>query len=439
MKAAAYRHPSPEFLTDLSQRRERLYTVLGDDICIVQSAPDNTASLYSRVPYKQDADFFYLTGLHEPGCVGIFSPKSKERFKLFLPPVDKTSELWNGPMTPPEQGAAAFGADACYPLSELKNHLKEMVPLATAVYLNLRTELGADSELRSAFRFARVENNGLELRHHRYLLGNLRMRKSPWEIANLRRAGLIGSQMHIAAMKAKGQTEYELQAVLEAEARAQGSLWMGYTSIVASGSNACCLHYNVNNCPVESQDLVLIDAGCEWENVTSDITRTWPSSGVFTAPQRKIYDLVLKAQMAALAVIKPGATLKNVEDTATETLVEGLLSLGLLTGNAKDIIEKKEHKELYPHTIGHWLGGDVHDAGHYLRLGSEVPFEPGMCFTVEPGIYVQTHLETGGEFRGIGVRIEDNIVVTTQGHENLTPCPKVPEDLERTILGARAK
>lgn len=435
MKPAAYRHPSSDFLQELLRRRARLHESLltagpkgQPAACIVQASQEESGAVYARTPFKQESHYFALTGVEQPGGVAVFAPSAPtERSVLFLPERDALSEIWNGPMTPVEEAAAAFGFDAAYPLSELETKLPEILKGAACVYGALGGSYAATREVNAGLRNARLRQRGVEWREHHVLLGELRLVKSPWEIEQMRKACELGSRMHERAMAVgrPGTNEFVLQAALEEYARSRGSLWMGYPSIVASGENATCLHYAVNNCRVDDGDLVLIDAGCEWNGFTSDITRTFPANGRFSPEQKALYAVVLKSQNVAISLARPGVTLEQLSDAATEVLVEGLLSLGLLKGDAKSLIEEKKHKDFYPHSLSHWLGLDVHDVGAYDVAGARRPLEPGMAFTVEPGLYVQPgNTEVDPKWRGIGVRIEDNIVITATGHENLVTCVK---------------
>jgi Xaa-Pro aminopeptidase len=352
---------------------------------------------------------------------------------LFLPDHDAASELWNGPMTPPAEAEAVYGFEAAYPLSELSARLPELIKGASCLYGSHGPGLAAQREVDSGLQAARLRHKGIEWRDAACFLGELRLVKSPWEVAQLRAACQLGSRLHEVAMRRgrPGTYEHTLQAAMEAHARENGSPWMGYASIVASGENATCLHYGINNCRIENGELVLIDAGCEWNGFTSDITRTFPAGGRFSKEQRALYAIVLRAQNEALALVRPGATLRQLGDHATGVLIEGLLSLGLLKGNAKTHLEQKSYKMFFPHGLSHWLGLDVHDVGAYETAGSDRPLEPGMCFTVEPGLYVQpSNGDVDARWRGIGIRIEDDIVVTQDGHENLVDCAKEIDAIE---------
>ncbi|MCA2960874.1 MAG: aminopeptidase P family protein, partial [Silvanigrellales bacterium] len=372
--------------------------------------------------------------VEQPGGVAVFAPfAARERSVLFLPARDAQTEIWNGPMTPPEDAALAYGFDAAYPLSELEAKLPEILKGASCVYGGPGGTLAASREVDAGLRNARLRQKGVEWRENTVLLGELRLVKSAWELEQMRAACRLGSRMHERAMAVgrPGSHEYTLQAALEEFARSRGSLWMGYPSIVAAGENATCLHYAVNNCRVDDGDLVLIDAGCEWNGFTSDITRTFPANGRFTQVQKALYEVVLRSQKAAIALARPGATLEQLSEASTEILVDGLLTLGLLKGDPQVLVEEKKYKEFYPHGLSHWLGLDVHDVGAYDVAGARRPLEPGMAFTVEPGLYVQPgNTDVDAKWRGLGIRIEDNIVITAQGHENLVDCVKELEAVE---------
>jgi Xaa-Pro aminopeptidase len=270
----------------------------------------------------------------------------------------------------------------------------------------------------------------------RAALHELRLHKRPEELAALRKAAAITCDAHIAAMELgrPGVFEHELEAQINFTFRKRGGAGPGYATIVGAGENATILHYIENRCAIADGDLVLVDAGCEYDHYTADITRTWPANGRFTPPQRRIYELVLETQKSAIAMVKPGATLEEIHDHCVRKLTEGMIDLGLLAGTADERIEDKTFRKFYMHGTSHWLGLDVHDVGAYTRDGKARPLEPGMVITVEPGLYIASDApDVPAELRGIGVRIEDDVVVTATGHDVLTAaCPKEIEALEAT-------
>ena len=439
MKLAAYRYPNAAFLSELRRRRLALFDLLEGSACLLQGVSQPSSAIYPRVAFKQESNFHYLTGLFEAGGVAVFAPAAAQKSALFLPDWDANGELWHGPMTNPEKAAELFGFEASYPMSELPNKLPELLKGARSLYGNHSPygspspEIDSHAEVKAGLEKSKLKSKGTEWRDASVLLGELRVKKSPWEIEQLRRAGKLGSAMHELAMQRckPGMFEYQLQSAMEGFVREQASHFMGYPSIVAAGENACCLHYNVNTSQIEDGDLVLIDAGCEWNEFTSDITRTFPANGKFNTEQRKIYSLVLKAQNQAIAMIRPGATLKQLNDHAILVLTEGLLEFGLLSGKLETAISDQLYREFYPHSLSHWLGMDVHDVGSYELAGSQRPLEPGMCLTVEPGIYVQKNAAVANCWKGIGIRIEDDILVTESGFENLVTCVKGVDEVEQ--------
>jgi Xaa-Pro aminopeptidase len=268
----------------------------------------------------------------------------------------------------------------------------------------------------------------------RACLHELRLHKRPEELQALRKAAEISVEAHIAAMRAgkPGVFEHELEALINYTFRRRGGSGPGYASIIGAGENATVLHYIENRCAIADGDLVLVDAGCEYDHYTADITRTWPANGRFTAVQRRVYTIVLDCQVEAIAMIKPGITLDDIHNHCVRRLTEGMIALGLLGGSADDRIADQSYRKFYMHGTSHWLGMDVHDVGAYIQHGKARPLEPGMVLTVEPGLYIAPDADAPPELRGIGIRIEDDVLVTQSGHEVLTAaCPKTIEDLER--------
>jgi Xaa-Pro aminopeptidase len=283
---------------------------------------------------------------------------------------------------------------------------------------------------------SRLRRNGAEILNVRDVIHEMRLFKAEDEQEALRKANAIASRAHEAAMQfaRAGASEFQVQAVLESVMLSAGSAQLGYPSIVASGANACCLHYNVNTCALAAGELLLIDAGCEWNFYTADITRTFPVSGQFTPEQRILYELVLDTQLKAIASVRPGAKWSELNESAGRILTSGLKDCGILKCSQEEAWEKKKYKEFFPHGLGHWLGMDVHDVGRYKIKNVERPFEPGMCLTIEPGLYIQPGSPDVDErWHGIGIRIEDNILVTAEGCENLTPCIKNTAEVEAAV------
>lgn len=432
-------HP-PLPATEYAERRRRFMAALGQGTAILTSAPQVYLHGDVEAGYRQDGNFFYLTGLNEPEAVAVFAPHHGEhQFVLFVLPKDLEKEVWTGYRVGPEAAKELYGCDAAFPIDELDQRLPEYVEGATHIYYHP----GRDEAMNE--KIFRLWRKMLQLRQRKGygptvladvnpILHPLRMVKSPVELERIRQAVAIAAKAHRHAQETTrpGMFEYEIQAGMEAIFRQHGGA-PAYPSIVASGPNACILHYGDNIRQTQAGDLVLIDAGCAWGCYNSDITRTFSVNGTMTRPQQLIYDVVLRAQLAAIEVVKPGVPYDQIHKTAVRVLVEGLIDLGLLTGDAAEIANEKDEKQqkyrpYYMHRTGHWLGLDVHDAGiYYQDKDAATVLAPGQVFTIEPGLYIGPYTEPfpgqpaiPDEFRGIGVRIEDDILVTETGCEVLT-------------------
>ncbi len=380
-------------------------------------------------PFRQESNFFYLTGFEEPES---FLVLSQGKTILFVRHRDPEKEMWEGARYGVEGARRVFGADEAFTSDQLEKKLPELLKGADRIFYRMGMSESGDRRVlgsiaRPGKRLPPIADPGDQL-------GEMRLFKKPEEIADLRRACRITALAHKTAMQeAKpGMNEFEIEALVDYVLRKNGCQRVGYGSIIAGGVNAACLHYRSNNETLRDGELLLIDAGGEYNYYTSDITRTFPVGRQFTAGQAKIYDLVLKAQKGAIALAKPGATLPQLHRHVAETLIAGMLSLGLATGSVEEILKAGGLRRFYPHSTSHWLGMDVHDVGLYQKNGEPRPLEPGMCFTIEPGFYVQPgDREAPEEFRDIGIRIEDDILVTAGGHENLTiDAPKEREEIE---------
>jgi Xaa-Pro aminopeptidase len=433
-------------------RRERLLDAIGEGVAVIPAGPELRKSRDTDVPFRQDSDFHYLTGFPEPGAVAVLTPHDPERrFTLFVRPRDPEKETWDGRRAGVEGAKERYGADAAYPIEELDSELKALVEPADALWYGVRAD-GGEMDARmlrllALFRLKRPRSGKgpHDLRDPAAVLDRMRMVKDAGEIALLRRAARVSAEGHLAAMRAgrPGAGEWEVQAALENVFRAAGPGYaVAFPSIVGSGDNATILHYVVNDRRIGEGDLVLVDAGAEVGMYAGDITRTWPASGRFSAPQRSVYDVVLAALEAAIAEVRPGAAVSAAHEAARRVLVEGMLRLGLLEGEVDALIEEeKQVKRFFMHNTSHWLGLDVHDSGDYrLRSGEPVVLEPGMVLTMEPGLYVASDAEgVPDELRGIGVRLEDDVLVTSDGCEVLTRgVPVDPEEVERICSGGRA-
>lgn len=424
------------------QRRQRLMQGMTDAVAIVFAAPEAIRNNDVTHSYRQDSDFYYLSGFEEMESVLVIAPhRDTERVTLFLRARDPEREIWDGARLGIDDAPKTLKIDAAYPIDELAKRLPDLLIGATRLYHTLgepaRDRLVLDA-MKAARRARRQGHETVrDVLDPAPLLHEMRLIKSEAEIEGLRAAAQLAAEGHLLAMRASrpGLYEYQLQGIIEHEWRMRGSQRNAYGSIVGSGKNACVLHYHENERLMEEGDLVLIDAGCELAYQASDITRTWPVSGRFTAPQRTIYELVLAAQEAAIATCVVGSAFDDVHEAALKVLVEGMCRLGLLEGDAEACLKDESYKRYYMHRTSHWIGMDVHDVGAYFKAGSSRPLEAGMVLTVEPGIYISpTDTEAPEAYRGIGIRIEDDVLVTANGPDVLSAgAPKTVAELEAVI------
>ena len=414
-------------------------------VALLLGARQAIRSTDTPYPFRQDSDFHYLTGFDHPNAAALLRADGGPAFTLFVAPREREAEIWNG-FRPGVEGAVRdFGADEAYPIGELREKLPKLVTGAERLF----HVLGRDPELDRLI-FETCE--GLRLRSRlgvlppssivdpRSVLHGMRLVKEPAELDVMRRAADVSREAHhaAAALAHEGVFEYELEAVLDYTFRRRGARGPAYPSIVGGGANATVLHYVRNDQKLRDGELVLVDAGCELEGYASDVTRTWPVGGRFEGARRALYEVVLDAQLAALAQVRPGATLDGIHDSAVRHLTDGLLELGLLSGTLDECLTSGSFRRFFMHRTSHWLGLDVHDAGAYVAGGKPRELAPGMVFTVEPGLYVAADDETvDARWRGIGVRIEDDVLVTPGGCEILTAAiPKAPDDAEAWVRGA---
>ena len=429
-----------------ARRRTQLMRIAGDDaILVLPTAPERIRSRDTHYPYRPDSDLWYLTGFAEPEAVLVLVPGRKHgESLLFCRERDPEREGWDGPRAGPEGAVEQFGMDDAYPIGDLDEILPGLLEGRSRVYYHFGRDADFDLQLigwlnrvRAQVRMgAQPPHEFLELGH---LLDEQRLFKSKDELKLMQRAADISIQAHLAAMRAAKADvrEYELQAELERVFRMHDAV-PAYGSIVGAGANACVLHYVANNGVARDGDLVLIDAGAEYRGYASDITRTFPVNGRFSKEQRALHDLVSAAQAAALARAKPGVPYEAGHNAAVQTLTEGLLSLGLLKGKLAKNIADSNYKRFYRHKTGHWLGLDVHDVGDYRIDGESRLLEPGMVFTVEPGLYVSPDdTSVHAKWRGIGIRIEDDVLVTKDGHKVLTDKLARSADEIELLMAAR--
>ena len=431
---------------EYKQRREQLMAKIGQGTAVFRSAPMAVMHNDVEYAYRQDSDFFYLTGFNEPEAVAVLAPHHEEhRFVLFVRPKDLEKEVWSGYRVGVDTAKEKFGADEAYPIEELDEKLPQYLEKADRIYYHLgRDRAFNDKILRHWQRLMRTyPKRGagpIAIEDPAPTLHPLRTVKSNAELALMQRAVelAVEAHEHARAIAKPGMYEYEIQAAMEHIFRSQGALGPSYPSIVASGANACILHYIENNRRLQEGDLLLIDAGCSVEYYNSDITRTFPISGRFSPEQRLLYELVLEAQLKAIDQVRPGNGFQEVHNTAVRVLTEGLVELGLLQGEIDKLIEEETYKSFYMHRTSHWLGLDVHDVGVYQRGEDPEPLQPGQVLTVEPGLYISPYAEPkegqpdiDDRWRGIGIRIEDDVLVTSTGREVLTAAvPKLVEEVE---------
>ncbi len=426
-----------------TERRQKVRDAMGEGaLAIFLGSSMVQRSNDTHFPFRQQSDFWYLTGFDHPNAVALLRTDGGPEYTLYVEPRDPAAETWTGYRPGVDGAVRDYAADEAHPRSDFLRHLPDLVGKVTGIH----HVLGRDAEIDSCIAEAvedlhRRSRQGTEpptaILDPRAIVHELRLFKSSEELDIMRRAATISAEAHAEAARLArpGVYEYELQARLEYTFRRRGARGAAYTTIVGGGSNATVLHYVTNDRKLPEESLVLVDAGCELEGYASDVTRTYPIGGRFTGPGRALYEVVLAAQLAALEQCRPGQTLPQVHDAAVRQLVEGLVDLEFLSGDVDELIAGEKHKTYYMHNTSHWLGLDVHDAGSYRLKGSPLPLEPGMVFTVEPGLYIpETAAEANPRFRGIGVRIEDDVAVTPDGHENLNAAiPKAPDELEALV------
>lgn len=433
--------------SEYRQRREQLMEKIGNGTAIFRSAPHAVMHNDVEYIYRQDSDFFYLTGFNEPEAVAVLAPHHPEhRFILFVQPKDPALETWTGYRCGVEGAKERYDADEAYSIAELDEKLPQYLEKADRIYYHLGRDRAFNEKMLSYWQrgIALYPKKGMgatAIEDTNFILHPMRQIKSDAELEMLRKATAISAAAHNRAREYAqvGRYEYQIQAEIEHTFRLEGAMGPAYPSIVATGANACILHYIENDRPLQNNDLLLIDAGCAYGYYNGDITRTFPVNGKFTPEQKILYEIVLEAQLRAIAVVQPGNPYNQFHDTAVRVLVEGLMDLGLLVGDIEEIIAEEKYRPFYMHRTGHWLGLDVHDVGVY-KCGEEAwqILQPGHVLTVEPGLYIAPDIkpaegqpEIPEKWRGIGIRIEDDVLVTATGHEILTAAtPKAVEDME---------
>ncbi|MXS85782.1 M24 family metallopeptidase [Nitrosomonas sp. HPC101] len=422
-------------------RRKRLLLQIQRGVAIVATSPEKYRNRDTNYPYRFDSYFYYLTGFQEPEAILMLvatGDESTSQQILFCRDKDSEHEIWNGFRYGPDAAQEAFGFDAAYPIVRLDELAGEFLANQPVVLHALGHDPAWDQRVitwinRVRERARQGVSAPTEIRDIRHLLDEMRLIKDDHELAVMREAARISAKAHRRAMQAtcSDKYEYEIEAELLHEFRRQGAQAPAYTSIVAGGANACVLHYVQNDAQLKAGDLLLIDAACELHGYAADITRTFPVNGTFSAVQKDVYQLVLAAQLAAIAAVRPGSNWDAPHQAALRVLAEGFVDLNLCQGSPDAVIETESYKRFYMHRTGHWLGLDVHDAGEYKQAGQWRELVPGMTLTVEPGCYIRPAEDIPKHFWNIGIRIEDDVAVTSDGHEVLTRAvPKSVAEIE---------
>ena len=423
-------------------RRQQVMEHLGAGIAIFTSGQEKSRNNDVNYIFRQDSTFWYLTGFEEPNSVIVLNPTSETPYTMFVPPYDANFETWVGKRAGVEGAIKYHGADQAFSIEDLDEILPELLSSTPSIHFSPNpdhdiTELINTIVSTKRRNYSRGATLIRSVNDTSSIISNMRIIKTPEEIEYLQKAINITEKGFISAFQntTPGKFEYEIQADMESQFRKLGSPRNGYPSIVASGINACTLHYINNTSQIKNNDLLLIDAGAEFEFYTADITRTWPVNGKFNAQQLEVYNVVLDAQKKAIKSIKPGVTFESVDLIALNTIVQGLIDFNILTESLETIIEQKMYAPYYMHATSHWLGLDVHDSGVYRDLQGSIELREGMVLTVEPGLYFGNLAPNVPEqYQGIGIRIEDNILVTSAGHKNLSAgIPSDPAELEHII------
>ena len=435
-----------EGITHYLERRRRLARALGEGVAVIPTAPEHLRNRDTHFPYRFDSHFYYLTGFAEPDAVLVIVAGETPKALLFCREKNEEREIWDGFRYGPEAARERFGFDEAYPIGALDEKLAALLENQAALCYPVGADPEWDARAMRWLNAVRAKGRaGIaapdRVQDVRALVDDMRLVKDAQELGVMRRAARIAAAAHRRAMQAThpGRNEYEIEAELLYEFRRNGAQFPAYSPIVAGGANSCVLHYIFNNAALRGGELLLIDAGCELDGYASDITRTFPVNGRFSAAQREAYEIVLAAQRAAMDKVRPGSAWNEPHDAAVRVLAQGMLDLKLISGSLDEVLEKETYKRFYMHRTGHWLGLDVHDAGEYKRAGNWRSLAPGMALTVEPGLYIRAADDVPERFRDIGVRIEDDVVVTPGGCEVITAeAPKLPEDIEALMRDARA-
>ena len=424
-----------------AQRRAKLIEQMQAGVAVIPTAAERVRNRDTHYPYRFDSYFYYLSGFTEPGAALVLMGGKKSRSILFCRDKDPEREVWDGYRCGPEGARERFGFDESHSLTKLDELMPNLLADQPVLHYAMGTDEQWDARIVGWLNSVRSQSRSgvtapAEIKDVRRILDEMRIIKGEHELALMRRAAQISTGAHCRAMRATrpGKKEFEIEAELIHEFRRHGAQAPAYMPIVAGGANACVLHYVENSATLKDGDLLLIDAGCELDGYASDITRTFPVNGRFRAPQKDVYQMVFAAQAAAIAAVKPGNAWDQPHDVALKVLAQGMIDLGLCKGSLDKVLESGDYKRFYMHRTGHWLGLDVHDAGDYKRDGKWRELKPGMVLTVEPGCYVRPAQDVPEKLWNIGVRIEDDVLVTAKGQEVLTSAaPKKIEDIEKLM------
>jgi len=417
-----------------------------NSIAIIPASHEQVRSYDTEFKFRQDSDFWYLTGFPEPDAIAVIDPKNtKSPYTLYVRPRDPVMETWFGRREGVEGAVKNHKANKAFSIDKFAADLPKLLDGHEKLYYRFAVDKSLDQQVLQYLSGQRLRRLKTAYPPHTIIdptliLGEMRLHKNAEEAEYMQTAATIGADAHILAMKKvkPGMNEGQVESFMEAYMKDKGASGVAYNSIVGGGDNATILHYVENNMPLKDGDLILIDAGAEYKGYASDITRTFPVNGKYTQAQREVYDVVLDVQLQCIDYTKTGNTVKNRQEFSIELLTEGMVKLGLLKGQTKDLIKKKAYMKYYMHGVGHYLGLDVHDAGRYFTdqtAKNSKPFAPGMVLTVEPGLYIPPDDKSApAKYRGIGIRIEDDVLVTEDGNRNLTSkVPKDPEEIENLM------
>jgi Xaa-Pro aminopeptidase len=435
-------------MREFQRRRKRLMDMMGDDsIAIIPTSPVRMRNRDIEHPFRHDSDFHYLTGFIEPESVVVLIPgRSAGEYILFCRERDARMETFDGIRAGLEGAVDQYGADDAFPIEDLDDILPGLLGDQERIFYTMGNDPGFDQRVLSWVKHVRDQaRSGInapdEFVSLNHILHDMRLYKSRFEIKTMRQAARISAAAHKRAMQIcrPGMMEYEIEAELIYEFMRAGARSPAYSSIVGGGANSCILHYIDNNAELKDGDVLLIDAGAEYQSYASDITRTFPVNGVFSEAQKDVYEVVLEAQLAAIEAVQPGNHWNEPHEAAVRVITEGLVSLGILKGRVRTLIKEQAYAKYYMHRTGHWLGMDVHDVGDYKLDGEWRMLEPGMVLTIEPGLYMAAGRGLAKKWWDIGVRIEDDVLVTKDGYDVLSKdMPKTVEDIEALMFLAKA-